>query len=75
MGLEGLVAKRADAAHLPDDRSGTSIKVKCRKRQEFVIIGWTDPEKSRVGFGALLFGYYKGKDLLAASATTSATSS
>ena len=30
------------------------LKVKCLKRQEFAIVGFTDPEKSRVGFGALL---------------------
>ena len=27
-------------------------------RQEFVVVGWTDPEGSRPHFGALLLGYY-----------------
>jgi bifunctional non-homologous end joining protein LigD len=32
--------------------------VKCLNRQEFVIVGWTDPEGSRPHLGALLLGYY-----------------
>nr|WP_281371638.1 non-homologous end-joining DNA ligase [Petropleomorpha daqingensis] len=55
-GWEGLVAKRADAPY----RSGRSrdwLKFKCLGEQEFVIGGWTDPQRSRVGFGALLLGY------------------
>ena len=34
------------------------MKIKCLNRQEFVIGGFTDPKGSRVGFGALLVGYY-----------------
>ncbi|HEX4498226.1 MAG TPA: DNA ligase D [Thermoanaerobaculia bacterium] len=52
-GLEGIVCKRADLSY----RSGRTkdwLKVKCMKRQELVIVGFTDPEGSRVGFGALL---------------------
>jgi bifunctional non-homologous end joining protein LigD len=55
--LEGVVAKRAGAPY----RSGRGkdwVKVKCLKRQELVIVGFTDPEKSRVGFGALLLGVH-----------------
>jgi bifunctional non-homologous end joining protein LigD len=51
--LEGTVAKRAGEPY----RSGRGkdwLKVKCIKRQEFVIVGYTDPEGSRTGFGALL---------------------
>ena len=51
--VEGVVAKRADAAY----RSGRSrawLKIKCSKRQEFVIAGFTEPSGSRVGLGALL---------------------
>ena len=36
------------------------LKVKCSKQQEFVIGGYSKPEGSRVGFGALLLGYYEG---------------
>ncbi|MDT2024541.1 non-homologous end-joining DNA ligase [Methylocella sp. CPCC 101449] len=58
IGLEGVVAKRTTAGYMTNDRSGSWIKVKCTKRQEFIVVGWTDPEGSRVGFGALLLGYY-----------------
>ena len=56
-GWEGLVVKRADAPY----RSGRSrdwLKFKCENSQEFVIGGYTDPQGSRAGFGALLIGYY-----------------
>jgi DNA ligase D-like protein (predicted ligase) len=56
-GWEGLIAKRADAPY----RSGRSkdwLKFKCESGQEFVIGGFTDPQRSRIGFGALLLGYY-----------------
>jgi bifunctional non-homologous end joining protein LigD len=56
-GLEGIIAKRADAPY----RSGRGkdwLKVKCLKRQEFVVAGFTDPEGSRVGLGALLLGVH-----------------
>ncbi len=40
------------------------MKVKCVGKQEFVIGGFTDPQRSRVGLGALLVGYYDdGKTL------------
>jgi ATP-dependent DNA ligase len=56
-GWEGLIAKRADSRY----RSGRSkdwLKFKCESGQEFVIGGFTDPQRSRIGFGALLLGYY-----------------
>jgi bifunctional non-homologous end joining protein LigD len=56
-GWEGLIAKRADASY-PSGRTKDWLKFKCEKGQEFVIGGWTDPRGSRVGFGALLLGYY-----------------
>ncbi|HJX27369.1 MAG TPA: DNA ligase D, partial [Thermoanaerobaculia bacterium] len=40
------------------------VKVKCLQRQEFVIVGFTDPEKSRVGFGSLLLGVHDEKGRL-----------
>jgi bifunctional non-homologous end joining protein LigD len=51
--LEGIVSKRSDQPYL-GGRNKDWLKVKCLKRQEFVVVGFTDPEKSRVGFGALL---------------------
>ena len=37
---------------------GLWLKVKCLNREEFVVIGWTDPEGRRPYLGALLLGYY-----------------
>jgi DNA ligase D-like protein (predicted ligase) len=62
-GWEGLIAKRADAPYRPGRRSPDWLKLKCVHAQELVIGGWTDPEGSRTGLGALLVGYYDGGDL------------
>ena len=55
LGLEGIVSKRADDPYR-EKRTRSWLKVKCLKRQEFVIVGYTDPAGSRTGFGALLLG-------------------
>jgi DNA ligase D-like protein (predicted ligase) len=55
--LEGIISKRADAAYAPGNR-GLWLKVKCLNREEFVVIGWTDPEGARPRLGALLLAYY-----------------
>ncbi|HYO25049.1 MAG TPA: DNA ligase D [Lacipirellulaceae bacterium] len=60
--MEGIVAKRADAPY-EQARSGSWLKVKCIKRQEFVIVGYTKPSGARVGLGALLLAYYQGGEL------------
>jgi bifunctional non-homologous end joining protein LigD len=57
-GWEGLVAKRADAPYRAG-RTRDWLKFKCLSGQEFVVGGWTDPQRSRIGFGALLLGYVK----------------
>ena len=57
LGWEGLIAKRVDAPYRPG-RQRDWLKFKCLNGQEFVIGGYTDPQRSRVGFGALLLGYY-----------------
>ncbi len=57
LAVEGIVSKRADAAYAPGNR-GLWVKVKCLNREEFVVIGWTEPEGSRRFLGALLLGYY-----------------
>jgi bifunctional non-homologous end joining protein LigD len=57
LGLEGVISKRADRAYAPGDR-GIWVKSKCLNREEFVVVGWTDPEGSRQHIGALLLGYY-----------------
>ena len=61
MNLEGIVAKRKDSEYLEGDRSYNWLKIPTRKRQEFVIGGWAESDKSR-SFKHLLFGAYeKGK--------------
>jgi len=57
-GLEGIIGKRADAIYT-SSRSPTWIKLKCTKRQEFVIVGYTDPKGSRTGFGSLLLAVHE----------------
>ena len=62
-GWEGLVAKRIDSPY----RSGRSPdwqKLKCTASQELVIAGWTEPNRSRVGLGAILVGYYDDEQRL-----------
>jgi bifunctional non-homologous end joining protein LigD len=62
LGLEGLIGKEADSVYV-SGRAKSWIKLKCRRRQDFVIGGYTPPRGSRSGFGALLAGTYdeKGK--------------
>jgi bifunctional non-homologous end joining protein LigD len=60
--MEGIIAKRADSTY-QQFRSRDWLKVKCLKQQEFVIGGYSKPEGSRVGFGALLLGYYDDGEL------------
>jgi bifunctional non-homologous end joining protein LigD len=55
--VEGIVSKRVDAPYAPDIR-GLWLKVKCLNREEFVVVGWTDPEGARPWLGALLLAYY-----------------
>src|SRR5690348_5343795 len=57
LALEGVVSKRLDAPYAPGDR-GLWLKTKCVNREEFVVVGWTDPEGSRPRIGALLLAYY-----------------
>jgi DNA ligase D-like protein (predicted ligase) len=62
-GWEGLIAKRDDATYR-SGRTDAWLKFKCEAGQELVIVGWTDPEGSRVALGALLLGYHDGDDLV-----------
>ncbi|HEY2404677.1 MAG TPA: DNA ligase D [Polyangiaceae bacterium] len=60
-GLEGVVSKRRGASY--GGRKGDWLKTKYSARQEFVVVGFTDPGGSRQHFGALLLGVYDGKSL------------
>ncbi len=53
LGLEGIIAKRADSTYAGGLRTRDWQKIKCIQRQEMVIGGYTEPQGSRKGFGAL----------------------
>jgi bifunctional non-homologous end joining protein LigD len=57
MGLEGAVCKRADRGHQPG-RNDDWIKVKCKRREDFIICGYIDPTSRRNGLGSLILGAY-----------------
>ena len=62
-GWEGVIAKRRDSKY-EHRRSKQWLKMKCEASQELVVGGFTDPQGSRVGYGALLVGYYDGDDFV-----------
>jgi ATP-dependent DNA ligase len=76
LGVEGMISKQIDKPYLPGNR-GVWVKTKFLNRQEFVIVGWTDPEGSRPSLGSLLLGYYRddGKLIYAGRAGTGMTQS
>lgn len=57
MQMEGLIGKRVGSPYR-SRRSQDWIKLKCKRRQEFVVIGYTDPKGARSGLGALLLGLH-----------------
>ena len=63
-GLEGIVAKRRSSRYESGRRSGSWVKVKCLREQEFVIGGFTAPKGTRSHFGALIVGYFRKRDLI-----------
>jgi bifunctional non-homologous end joining protein LigD len=62
-GWEGVIAKRRGSPY-EHRRSKHWLKMKCEASQELVVGGFTDPQGGRVGFGALLVGYFEGPDLV-----------
>jgi bifunctional non-homologous end joining protein LigD len=59
MGLEGIMAKKADSVYVPDLRSKDWLKIKTEKHQELVIGGYTCNEGSPKPFSALLLGLFE----------------
>ncbi|MGH9665123.1 MAG: non-homologous end-joining DNA ligase [Bryobacteraceae bacterium] len=59
---EGVIAKRADSRY-ESRRSSSWLKFKCVQGQELAIGGYTGPQGSRIGLGALLVGYFEGGKL------------
>jgi bifunctional non-homologous end joining protein LigD len=69
-GWEGVIAKNGDSRYV-SKRTRDWLKFKCTHEQEFVIGGYTDPRGMRIGFGALLVGYYdRGKLIYAGKVGT-----
>jgi bifunctional non-homologous end joining protein LigD len=60
--LEGIVAKMKESRYVPGARNYDWLKIPTRKRQEFVIGGWAESDKSR-SFKSLLFGAYENGKL------------
>jgi ATP-dependent DNA ligase len=56
MGLRALCRSASNDPYQPGRR--TWLKVKCLNREEFIVVGWSDPEGSRHRLGSLLLGYY-----------------
>ncbi|HKJ02285.1 MAG TPA: DNA ligase D [Longimicrobiales bacterium] len=63
MRLEGVVGKKADSPYR-GGRSPHWIKVRTVRVEDFVVVGWTEPQGSRAGFGALHIAQYDGDDLV-----------
>ena len=62
-GFEGIVAKRKDSTYQPGRRSSAWLKIKAVKTAEFVVGGYTQGKGARERLGALLLGYWDGKEL------------
>ena len=62
-GWEGVIAKRRGSVY-EHRRSPHWLKMKCEASQELVVGGFTDPQGSRVGLGALLVGYFDRDDFV-----------
>jgi len=72
LGIEGIVSKLADSIY-ESARSRSWLKIKCIKRQEFVIAGYTLSDKG-IPFSSLILGFYdKGKLIYAGRAGTGYT--
>src|SRR5438309_1785677 len=63
MGLEGIVAKKADAPYRAG-RSPNWLKIRADRVDDFVVVGFTRPKGSRSGFGALDLGAYQDGKLV-----------
>ncbi|MEO7277873.1 MAG: DNA ligase D [Sphingomicrobium sp.] len=57
---EGIISKKADAPYR-GTRTRNWLKIKCIKRQEFVIVGWLQSDKRRGFRSLLLAAREKGK--------------
>ena len=63
LGLEGIMAKRADSPYV-GGRSPHWVKLRVDRTGDFVVVGFTKPQGGRTGFGALHVGAYEGERLV-----------
>lgn len=63
LGLEGIVAKKADSPYRAG-RSPNWLKIRADRTDDFVVVGFTRPKGSRSGFGALDLGAYQDGKLV-----------
>lgn len=63
LGLEGIVSKRINSEYV-SKRNQDWLKIKCIKRQEFVVGGYTAPQGERDYFGSLLLGVFNAQGQL-----------
>lgn len=59
LGVEGVIAKKADSVYQVGRRTYDWLKIKNLNTQEAVVAGYTAPRKSRKHLGALILGMYK----------------
>ncbi|WP_457587257.1 DNA ligase D [Ensifer canadensis] len=62
-GQEGIIAKQADAPY-QNRRTRSWLKIKCTKRQEFVIGGYSPSSKKGRAFASLLVGTFEDGKLV-----------
>jgi bifunctional non-homologous end joining protein LigD len=63
IGLEGIIAKKAESVYTSDLRSREWLKIKVQRRQEVIIAGFTKNKGTAKPFSALVLGVYEGKML------------
>jgi bifunctional non-homologous end joining protein LigD len=63
LGLEGIVGKRLDSPYKPG-RTPAWVKIRTRRSEEFVVVGFSSPKGSRSGFGALYLGTFQEGQLI-----------
>jgi bifunctional non-homologous end joining protein LigD len=61
--MEGMIAKRINSTYQPGKRNTDWLKIKNVRSEEAIIVGFTEPKGSRIGFGSLLLAQYFGKKL------------
>ena len=70
-GLEGVIAKRADAPYASGRRTDHWLKIKAPRTSRVAIVGWTAGRGGRARLGALLLGWWRGDELVYAGSVGS----